>query len=84
MTEEGSILCIKIKFMYSDVPGSPCLSKTGPVYDPFLFLNFWVVLLGSLALCLVAAWNPGGLLETPPRWQVTVLLNYSDMGVRQW
>ena len=31
---------------YCDVPGSPCLSKTGPVYGPFLFLNFWVVLLG--------------------------------------
>ncbi len=31
---------------YCDMPGSPCLSKTGPVYGPFLFLNFWVVLLG--------------------------------------
>ncbi len=29
---------------------------------------------GSLALCLVAAWSPGGLLETPPRWHTTVLL----------
>ncbi len=34
--------------IYCDVPGSPCLSKTcktGPVYCPFLFLKFWVVLL---------------------------------------
>ena len=32
--------------LYCDVPGSPCLSKTGPVYGPFLLLNFWGVLLG--------------------------------------
>ena len=30
---------------YRDVPGSPCFSKTGPVYGPFLFLKF----LGSIA-----------------------------------
>ncbi len=28
---------------YCDVPGPPYLSKTGPVYGTFLFLNFWVV-----------------------------------------
>ncbi len=27
-----------------DVSGSPCLSKTGPVYDPFTFFKF----LGSI------------------------------------
>ncbi len=27
---------------------------------------------GSLAPCLVAARSPGGLLETPPRWQMTL------------
>ncbi len=26
---------------------------------------------GSLAACLVAAWSPSGLLETPTRWRVT-------------
>ncbi len=25
---------------YCEVPGSPCLSKTGPVYGPFFFLKF--------------------------------------------
>ena len=29
---------------------------------------------GSLALCLVTAWSPGGLLETPPRWHMKILL----------
>ena len=29
---------------------------------------------GSLAPCLVTAWSPGGLLETPPRWHVTIFL----------
>ena len=28
---------------------------------------------GSLAPCLVAAWSPGGSLETPPRWHVTII-----------
>ncbi len=27
---------------------------------------------GSLAPCLVAVWSPGGLLETPSRWHVTI------------
>ena len=27
---------------------------------------------GSLALCLVAVWIPGGLLENPPRWHATI------------
>ena len=26
--------------------------------------------------CLVAAWSPGGLLETPPRWQATILTGF--------
>ncbi len=65
--------------IYCDVPGSPCLSKTGPVNGPFFFLKF---LLGSyhcertkgyLAPCLVTAWSPDGLLETPPCWHVTIL-----------
>ncbi len=54
------------------MPGSPCLSKTGPVYGPFFFLKFLgsVIRLvlstcertkGSLAPYLVAAWSP-----TPP------------------
>ncbi len=47
--------------LYCDVPGSPCLSKTGPVYGPFF----------SLAPCLVAARSQGGLLETPPCWHMT-------------
>ena len=29
-----------IKVTYCDVPGSPCLSKMGPVYGPFFFFNF--------------------------------------------
>ena len=57
---------------YCDVPGSPCLSKTGPVVGPY-FLIF-----GSLCgvripgHCLVAAWSQGGLLETPPCWHLTI------------
>ena len=31
-------------YIYCDVPGSPCLSKTGAVYGLFFFLNFWVVI----------------------------------------
>ncbi len=30
--------------IYCDVPGSPCLSKTGAVFGLFFFLNFWVVI----------------------------------------
>ncbi len=26
-------------YIYCDMPGSPCLSKTGPVYGPFFFLG---------------------------------------------
>ncbi len=57
-------------YIYCDVPGSPCLSKTGPVYGP-PFLNFGS-LLGSLGPCLVAVRSQGGLLETPPRWHATI------------
>ncbi len=28
-----------IMIIYCDVPGSPCPSKTGPVYGPFFFLK---------------------------------------------
>ncbi len=53
-----------------DVPGSPCLSKTGPVYSAFFFFLKFIRPpvngpKGSLAPCLVAAQSPGGLLETP-------------------
>ncbi len=46
-------------YIYCDMPGSPCLSKTGPVVGPY-FVN------------LIAAWSQGGLLETPPRWHATI------------
>ncbi len=59
--------------IYCDVPGSPCLSKTGPVYGPFFFFSppvngpkdLWPSVL-SLPGAL------GGLLETPPRRHVTI------------
>ena len=65
---------------YCDVPDSPCPSKTGPVAGPSFSI------FGRLGSpvgvrfrppvnpgpCLVAAWSQGGLLETPPRWRVTI------------
>ncbi len=27
--------------LYYDVPGSPCLSKTGPMYGPFFYLKIF-------------------------------------------
>ena len=32
---------------------------------------------GSLALCLVVARSPGGLLETPLHWHTTILTKFS-------
>ncbi len=37
-TIQGVFKFIKI---YCDVPGSPCLSRTGPVYGPFFFFKFF-------------------------------------------
>ena len=60
---------------YCDVPGSPCLSETGPVYGPFFFFfkifrQYQKFSSNSptlhLAPCLVAARCPDGLLETHP------------------
>ncbi len=30
-----SLLCVNAMTRYCDVPGSPCLSKTGPMYGPY-------------------------------------------------
>ncbi len=52
--------------IYCDVPGSPCLSKTSPVYGPS-FSNF-----GSLPTGDHQIRSQGGLLETPHRWHATI------------
>ncbi len=51
---------MRFTHIYCDVPGSPCLSKTGPVVGPYFSI------FNDLSL--------GGLLETPPRWHVTIYL----------
>ncbi len=35
-------------------------------------------LLGTLAPCLVATWSPGGLLETPSRWHMTIYIEQKE------
>ncbi len=65
--------------------GSPCLSKTGPVYGPFFFKKIFLGSITRLAFSRPVngpkdPWPrvlsfPGaldGLLETPPRWHVTI------------
>ena len=62
-----------VEVEYCDVPGSPCLSKAGPVYGPFFFLKF----LGSISkLALSLPGALGGLLETPTRQHVTRHMNH--------
>ena len=51
--------------MYCDVPGSPCLSKKGE--SNVQFVPFKRIPGPVSCRC------PGGSLETPPRWHVTVL-----------
>ncbi len=54
---------------YCDVPGSPCLSKTGLVYSPFFCFKFFQSTCertkGSLTPCLVAAWSPWWFVGDP-------------------
>ncbi len=54
--------------IYCEVPGSPCLSKTGPVYGPFSFQFFGVERTkGSLAGLSVRACG-GGFLPAIRVW----------------
>ena len=50
---------------YCDVPGSPCLSKTGPVYGPFFFLvHLWTDqrIPGPVSCCCL---EPGWFVGDP-------------------
>ena len=56
-SSESSSSTVCAGYLYNcDVPGSPCLSKMGLMYGPFLFLNFLLV---AITKCLEPGWFVG-------------------------